>query len=177
MSFWWLLFVVIGHPGTARGQFRADSVCQDFRRVVGDAWSVWTSPIHATHDDLPGLAAATVLTGIAARVDQPLEHWIKNHPDAWPLRTLKHVLSEEARYPGVRARKWAIHPAAVRRPVYRRDSRALAGSARRRPRMRDRAPNECRCPGDRLSDRRPRPPAVVARRPVSDQISGVAGLG
>jgi membrane-associated phospholipid phosphatase len=99
MSFLWLPFALLGHAAVARGQFRADSVRQDFRRVVGDAWSVWTSPVHATHDDLPGLVAAMALTGVAAKADQPLEHWMKDHPDAWPLRTLRHLLSEEARYP------------------------------------------------------------------------------
>jgi membrane-associated phospholipid phosphatase len=100
MSFWGLVVSGIIFPsGTVQAQLRADSVRQDLRRAVGDAWSVWTSPVHAKYDDLRGVAAAMAVTGFAAQADLPLEHWMKNHPDAWPLRTLHHLLSEEAKIP------------------------------------------------------------------------------
>jgi len=86
-------------PGVATAQLRADSARQDLRRLAGDVWSVWTSPAHTTNEDFRGLAAAAALTGAAATADRPLEQWIRDHPDAWPVRTLKHALSEEARYP------------------------------------------------------------------------------
>jgi len=90
---------IVFPSGALEAQLRADSVRQDLRRLVGDAWSVWTSPVHAKADDLQGLAAAMAVAGFAARVDLPLQHWMKDHPDAWPLRTLKHFLSEEAKIP------------------------------------------------------------------------------
>ena len=60
---------------------------------------MWTSPAHATAEDWAGVAAVSAFTGIAAAGDEPLAQWITDHPDAWPVRTLKHSLSEEAKYP------------------------------------------------------------------------------
>ena len=99
MSFCGLLLATVAFPESAQGQFRADSVRQDFRRAIGDAWSVWTSPVHATDDDLRGVAAGMALTGAAATADKPFAQWMKDHPNAWPVRTLRNLLSEEARYP------------------------------------------------------------------------------
>ena len=65
----------------------------------GDIWSVWTSPVHLTGGDLYGVGSAVAVTGIVATLDQPLEKWIKDHPEAWPVRFLKHALSEEAKVP------------------------------------------------------------------------------
>lgn len=98
LSFWAFL-CVIGLPASAHAQLRADSVRQDFRRLVGDVWSVWTSPAHGTSDDWGAFAAVSALTGAAARVDEPLAQWITDHPNSWPVWTLKHTLSEEAKYP------------------------------------------------------------------------------
>lgn len=86
-------------PASARAQLRADSVRQDLRHLVGDAWSVWTSPVHATDDDWGAVAAVAALTAAASTADRPLAQWITDHPDSWPIRTLKHTLSEEAKYP------------------------------------------------------------------------------
>jgi hypothetical protein len=98
LSFW-LVLRVVALPLSASAQLRADSVRQDLRHLVGDVWSVWTSPAHATEDDWAGVAATAALTGVAATADEPLARWISDHPDAWPVRTLKHTLSEEAKYP------------------------------------------------------------------------------
>lgn len=98
LSFW-VVILVVGLPVSARAQLRADSVRQDLKHLVGDIWSVWTSPLHATSDDWAAFAAVGALTGTTARVDEPLAQWITNHPNSWPVRTLKHTLSEEAKYP------------------------------------------------------------------------------
>jgi hypothetical protein len=98
LSFWVILFA-FGLPVSARAQLRADSVRQDLRHLVGDVWSVWTSPAHATTDDWAGFAAVGALTGIGAAADEPLAQWITDHPESWPVRALKHSLSEEAKYP------------------------------------------------------------------------------
>ena len=89
----------LGVPASARAQLRADSVRQDLRHLVGDAWSVWTSPVHGTENDWAAAAGVAAFTGIAAAGDRPLAQWITDHPDSWPVRTLKRTLSEEAKYP------------------------------------------------------------------------------
>jgi membrane-associated phospholipid phosphatase len=85
-------------PKAAKAQLRADSVWRDLKRLGGDAWSVWTSPAHANARDLEGIGIATAVTGIAAGLDEPLQHWIATHQDAWPVSIL-HPLREGARYP------------------------------------------------------------------------------
>ena len=94
-----VILLALGLPASARAQLRADSVRQDLRHLAGDVWSVWTSPAHATTDDWAAFAAVGAFTGVAAAGDEPLARWITDHPDAWPVRTLKHTLSEEAKYP------------------------------------------------------------------------------
>jgi PAP2 superfamily protein len=98
LSFW-VIVSAVGMPAWAGAQLRADSVRQDLRHLVGDIWSVWTSPVHGTSDDWAAVAAVGALTGAAAAGDEGLAQWITDHPDSWPVRTLKHTLSEEAKYP------------------------------------------------------------------------------
>lgn len=99
LGFWGVLLGGVAWPASAEAQLRADSLRQDLRHMAGDIWSVWTSPVHGTQDDWAGVAAAAALTGAAATADRSVAQWITDHPDAWPVRTLKHTLSEEARYP------------------------------------------------------------------------------
>ncbi|HEX4469036.1 MAG TPA: phosphatase PAP2 family protein [Gemmatimonadaceae bacterium] len=99
LGFLGVLLGIVGWSAPAQAQLRVDSLRQDLRHMAGDIWSVWTSPVHATEDDWAGVAAAAALTGVAATADRPLAQWITNHPNAWPVRTLKHTLSEEAKYP------------------------------------------------------------------------------
>ena len=98
-SFWATLVALASQPRVLAAQFRADSVRQDFRNMVGDIWSVWTSPVHTTAGDMAGVATAVGVTGAAVTLDQSLARWIKDHPAVWPVRTLRHTISEEARYP------------------------------------------------------------------------------
>ena len=94
-----MILLALGLPTSASGQLRADTLRQDLRHLAGDIWSVWTSPAHATSDDWAAFAAVGAFTGLAAAGDKPLADWITNHPNSWPVRTLKHTLSEEAKYP------------------------------------------------------------------------------
>ena len=85
-------------PSAAHSQFRADSAKRDAQRLIGDIWSIWTSPAHAKARDLEGAGAAVGLAGLAAIGDEPLHRWMADHQDSWPMRIL-HPMTEEARYP------------------------------------------------------------------------------
>jgi PAP2 superfamily protein len=85
-------------PHVAAGQLRADSTWRSLRRLGGDVWSVWTAPVHATARDAEGAAAVAGVSGAAALVDERLQRWIVNNPDAWPVAMLR-PLRESARYP------------------------------------------------------------------------------
>jgi membrane-associated phospholipid phosphatase len=99
MSFWATVLALGAHPSPVAAQLRADSSWKDLKRLGGDVWSMWTSPVHATAGDLRGVAAVAAIAGVAAAGDAPLQHWIKDHPDTWPVRVLLHPLREDARYP------------------------------------------------------------------------------
>ena len=90
--------LVAASPRLAAGQFRADSTRRQLERLVGDVWSNWSSPAHANAEDAGGVAAVVGLTGAAATVDEPLQHWINDNPNAWPVAIL-HPLRESAHYP------------------------------------------------------------------------------
>jgi hypothetical protein len=89
---------LLGFAHVARAQLRADSVWRDLKHLGGDAWSVWTSPAHASARDLEGIAIVTAVTGVAAGLDEPLQHWIATHQDSWPV-AIMHPLREGARWP------------------------------------------------------------------------------
>jgi membrane-associated phospholipid phosphatase len=97
LSFWAGLAVFAGHPSRLAAQFRADSTWRDIRRVGGDIWGVWTSPVHAKARDAEGFAAFAGIVGASAALDEPLYRWVLDHPNAWPLRVL-HPLRETAHY-------------------------------------------------------------------------------
>lgn len=97
-SFCALIALLSSAPRVAVGQFRADSTRHQLERLVGDVWSNWTSPAHTTGDDAIGVAAVVGITGAAAAVDEPLQNWINNNPNAFPVAIL-HPLRESARYP------------------------------------------------------------------------------
>ena len=97
-SFWVSVVLLASWPRIAFGQFRADSTRRQLERLVGDVWSNWTSPTHTTGQDAEGVVAVVGLTGAAATVDEPLQSWIKNNPNAFPVAIL-HPLREGARYP------------------------------------------------------------------------------
>jgi membrane-associated phospholipid phosphatase len=99
MGFSRLLVAAIFHPAAAGAQLRADSAWKDVRRLGGDAWSVWTSPVHVTSRDARGLAAVGALTGAAVILDAPVHQWIADHPTSWLVGVLLHPLREDARYP------------------------------------------------------------------------------
>ena len=85
-------------PRVAVAQLRGDSTWRALKRLTGDIWSVWTAPAHASAHDAEGVAVVAGVTGAAATVDEPLQTWIRNHPDAWPVAIL-HPLREGAQYP------------------------------------------------------------------------------
>ena len=97
-SFCALIALLSSAPRVAVGQFRADSTRHQLERLVGDVWSNWTSPAHTTGHDAIGVAAVVGITGAAAAVDEPLQNWINNNPNAFPVAIL-HPLRESARYP------------------------------------------------------------------------------
>jgi hypothetical protein len=86
------------NPSVALAQLRGDSTWKALRRLGGDAWSVWTAPAHARARDAEGVVAVMALTGVAAGLDEPVQHWISTHPDAWPVAMLG-PLRESAHYP------------------------------------------------------------------------------
>ena len=85
-------------PCVASAQLRGDSTWRALRRLGGDVWSVWTAPVRARARDTEGVAAVTAVTGVAAALDEPVQHWIATHPNAWPVVILS-PLRESARYP------------------------------------------------------------------------------
>lgn len=93
-----IAIVSLSLPSRALSQFRADSARRDVQRLVGDIWSVWTSPAHANTRDVEGAGAALALAALSATGDEPLHRWMANHRDSWPMRLL-HPMTEEARYP------------------------------------------------------------------------------
>ena len=97
-SFLLSLFVLAWGPRVASAQLRGDSTWRALQRLGGDAWSVWTAPVHARARDAEGVAAVVAATGIAAALDQPVQHWISTHPNAWPVAMLG-PLRESAHYP------------------------------------------------------------------------------
>ena len=82
----------------ASAQLRSDSAWKGLQRLGGDAWSVWTAPVHARARDMEGVAAVAAATGVAAALDEPVQHWIATHPNAWPVAMLG-PLRESAHYP------------------------------------------------------------------------------
>ena len=97
-SFLTALAALAWGPCVASAQLRGDSAWQALRRLGGDAWSVWTAPAHARARDAEGVAAVIAVTGVAARLDEPVQHWISTHPNAWPVAMLG-PLRESAHYP------------------------------------------------------------------------------
>jgi membrane-associated phospholipid phosphatase len=85
-------------PSTALAQFRADSAKRDIQHLIGDVWSVWTSPAHAHARGFAGAGAALGVAALASVGDEPLHRWMTDHRDSWPMRLL-HPMTEEARYP------------------------------------------------------------------------------
>ena len=85
-------------PCIASAQLRGDSAWRALQRLGGDAWSVWTAPVHAGARDAEGVAAVLTATGVAAALDEPVQHWITTHPHAWPVAMLG-PLRESAHYP------------------------------------------------------------------------------
>lgn len=85
-------------PCSAHAQFRADSTKRDVQRLVGDIWSIWTSPAHAHARDAGGAAAVAVLAGVSAFGDEPVHKWMGAHEGSWPMRLL-HPMREEFKYP------------------------------------------------------------------------------
>lgn len=85
-------------PSAASAQLRGDSAWRAVQRLGGDVWSVWTAPVHARARDAEGAAAVVAATGAAAALDEPLQHWIATHPNAWPVAMLS-PLRESAHYP------------------------------------------------------------------------------
>jgi hypothetical protein len=98
MSFCATILGLLVSPSVGSAQLRADSTSKDLKRMVGDIWSIWTSPAHMTPRDARGLAAAAAITGAAATADERFYRWAVDHPDAWPIRIL-HPLREAGRYP------------------------------------------------------------------------------
>ena len=97
-SFLRSLALVASSAHAASAQIRADSAWKALQRLGGDAWSVWTAPAHARARDAEGVAAVMAATGVAAALDQPVQHWIATHPRAWPVAILG-PLRESAHYP------------------------------------------------------------------------------
>jgi hypothetical protein len=97
-SFLTAVAVLAASPCVASAQLRGDSTWRALRRLGGDVWSVWTAPAHATVRDAEGGLAVVAVTGIVARLDEPVQHWISTHPDAWPV-TMLGPLRESAHYP------------------------------------------------------------------------------
>lgn len=97
-SFLATLALLAWPPCVASAQLRGDSTWRALRRLGGDVWSVWTAPVHARARDAEGVVAVTAVTGVAAALDEPVQHWIATHPDAWPVGILS-PLRESARYP------------------------------------------------------------------------------
>lgn len=98
MSFLMLSAAFVCQPTALRAQFRADSTWHDVRHAGGDIWALWTSPVRASASDLGGFAVFASGVGVAAALDEPLYHWILDHPSAWPVHVL-HPLRESARFP------------------------------------------------------------------------------
>jgi len=98
MSFLVLSAALLSQPTALRAQFRADSTWQDIRHTGGDIWALWTSPVRANASELGGFAIFASGVGAAAVLDEPLYHWILDHPSAWPVRVL-HPMRESAHYP------------------------------------------------------------------------------
>ena len=92
------LAVGLGWPAVATAQFRADSAGKDLKRLAGDVWSIWTAPAHARARDAEGAGLLVAATAAAAVADEPLQRWMRDHRDSWPMRAL-HPLTEGARYP------------------------------------------------------------------------------
>lgn len=85
-----------GRPVCA--QFRSDSARADLRRFAGDAWAVWSAPVHTRARDLAGVGTVAALTAVTMTVDERVNVWLREHPDAWPMRLL-HPIRERAHYP------------------------------------------------------------------------------
>jgi PAP2 superfamily len=97
-SFLAVLALLAWRPNVASAQLRGDSAWRAIQRLGGDAWSVWTSPAHAHASDAVGAGAVIAATGVAAVLDEPVQHWISTHPNAWPVAMLG-PLRESAHYP------------------------------------------------------------------------------
>lgn len=97
-SFLATLALLAWPSGVASAQLRADSSWRALRRLGGDVWSIWTAPVHARARDAEGVAAVMAATGVGAALDEPLQHWITTHPNAWPVAILS-PLRESAHYP------------------------------------------------------------------------------
>lgn len=81
--------VLAGYSAPAQAQFRADSTWSDVRKVGGDIWGFWTSPVHATGKEWGDFAAFTGVVGASAVLDEPLYHWITAHPNAAIIQLLR----------------------------------------------------------------------------------------
>jgi membrane-associated phospholipid phosphatase len=73
-------------------------VKRDVQHLVGDIWSIWSSPAHTNARDAEGALAVLALGVVSAAADEPLHRWMSAHEDSWPMRLL-HPMREGFKYP------------------------------------------------------------------------------
>ena len=73
----------------AQGQSIPKTFTADVRAGVGDILAVWAAPFHASGRDYLMGASTLGLVGVSALADRNLAAWIRTHPNAPVMRTLR----------------------------------------------------------------------------------------
>jgi membrane-associated phospholipid phosphatase len=80
-----LLSLAVEAGGVA-GQSR--SVGDDLKDAGRDIMHIWSSPFHATAEDLEGLGVVGGLFGAGLLLDAPVQRWMASHPESLPMQVL-----------------------------------------------------------------------------------------
>lgn len=76
-------------PVEAQGTL--DAIGSDFKSGVGDAWAVWTSPLHASPRDWVGAGAAAGAFLVTMPFDDDVDRFIREHPSAASTKVMRAV--------------------------------------------------------------------------------------
>lgn len=82
------LLLGIGQAATAQDD-RWETLEDDVEEGVDDIVHIWTSPFRVEADDVPALLGVASATLAAGAFDGEIQHWVRTHPDALPVRILE----------------------------------------------------------------------------------------
>jgi membrane-associated phospholipid phosphatase len=88
----------VAAPHAVTAQSALGSEREDFDRLRGDVWAVWTAPARFDRRALVPVASAVAAVALTATRDSAIYVWLTTHPNATLIRLIG-PLREKARFP------------------------------------------------------------------------------